>query len=122
MSMGYAKLHRDSSSRKALLRDLSTQLILHGRITTSEKKATEIKRTVDRLVTWAKQGDLAAIRQAAKTVRPLEIEDKTALQILFKEIGPRFKDRNGGYTRIYKIGPRRGDACPMAIIEFVEGK
>lgn len=122
MSMGYAKLHRDSSSRKALLRDLSTQLILHGRITTSEKKATEIKRTVDRLVTWAKQGDLAAIRQAGKIVRPLEIEDKTALQILFKEIGPRFKDRNGGYTRIYKIGPRRGDACPMAIIEFVEGK
>jgi len=122
MSMGYAKLHRDSSSRKALLRDLSTQLILHGRITTSEKKATEIKRTVDHLVTWAKQGDLAAVRQAGKIVRPLEIEDKTALQILFKEIGPRFKDRNGGYTRIYKIGPRRGDSCPMAIIEFVEGK
>ena len=120
MSIGYAKLHRDSSSRKALLRDLSTQLILHGRITTSAKKATEVKRLVDRLVTMAKQGNLSAIRQAAQTVRPLEINDQTALQILFKEIGPRYKDRNGGYTRIYKIGYRRGDACPMAIIEFVQ--
>lgn len=120
MSTGYAKLHRNTSSRQALLRDLSTQLILHGRIITSAKKATELKRLADKLVTFAKQGDLAAIRLAGKTVRDLEINDQTALQKLFKEIGPKFKDRNGGYTRVYKIGCRKGDACPMAIIEFVE--
>ncbi len=119
MAKGYAKLHRDSSSRKALIRDLATQLILHGKIETSVTKAKELKRVVEHLITLAKQGDLAAIRLAGRTVRPLEIADQTALQKLFKEIGPKFKDRNGGYTRIYKVGYRLGDSCPMAIIEFV---
>jgi len=119
MSMGNSKLHRDSSSRKALLRDLLTQLILHGKITTTAAKARETKREMDKLVTFAKQGDLAAIRLAGETVRDLSINDKTALQILFKEIGPKYKDRNGGYTRIYKIGYRKGDSAPMAIIELL---
>lgn len=119
MSRGYSKLHRDSSSRKALLRDLTTQLILHGRIETSAAKARELKREADKLVTFAKKGDLHARRLAGETVRDLSINDSTALQILFKEIGPRYKERNGGYTRIYKIGYRKGDSCPMAIIEFV---
>jgi large subunit ribosomal protein L17 len=98
---------------------LSTQLILHGKIVTSAIKAREIKRVVDKLVTFAKKGDLHSIRLAGETVRELSINDQTALQILFKEIGPRYKERNGGYTRIYKIGYRKGDSCPMAIIEFV---
>ncbi len=119
MARGYAKLHRDSSSRKALIRDLATQLILHGKIETSVTKAKELKRVVEPLITLAKQGDLAAIRLAGRTVRPLEIADQTALQKLFKEIGPKYKDRNGGYTRIYKVGYRLGDSCPMAIIELV---
>jgi large subunit ribosomal protein L17 len=119
MSKGYSKLNRTSSSRKGLLRDLSTQLILHGRIETSAVKAREIKRVVDKLVTFAKKGDLHSIRMAGAFVRELSLTDQTALQILFKEIGPRYKERNGGFTRIYKIGYRQGDGCPMAIIEFV---
>ncbi|MDD3842261.1 MAG: 50S ribosomal protein L17 [Candidatus Izemoplasmatales bacterium] len=119
MSRGYSKLNRRSDNRKALLRDLSTQLIMHGKIVISAIKAREIKRVVDKLVTFAKKGDLHSIRLAEETVRDLSIKDQTALQILFKEIGPRYKDRNGGYTRIYKIGYRKGDSCPMAIIEFV---
>ncbi|MFA5007385.1 MAG: 50S ribosomal protein L17 [Candidatus Izemoplasmatales bacterium] len=119
MARGYAKLHRDSSSRKALIRDLATQLILHGRIETSVVKAKELRRTVEHLITLAKKGDLASIRLAGRTVRPLEIEDQTALQKLFKEIGPKYQDRNGGYTRIFRVGYRLGDSCPMAIIELV---
>mgnify|MGYP000969630798 CR=1 FL=1 len=119
MARGYSKLNRRSDNRKALIRDLSTQLILHGRIETSVVKAKEIKRVADKLITLAKRGDLHAIRLASETVRDLAIDNQTALQKLFKEIGPKYKDRNGGYTRIYRIGNRLGDACPMAILELV---
>ena len=118
---GYSKLNRRSDQRKAMLRDLVTQLIIHERITTTETKAKELQRLADKMVTLGKKGTLAARKQAAQTVRFIEAnEDQNALQKLFDTIAPRFKERNGGYTRIYKMGPRRGDSTPMAIIEFVE--
>ena len=118
---GYSKLNRRSDQRKAMLRDLVTQLIIHERITTTETKAKELQRLADKMVTLGKKGTLAARRQAAQTVRFLEAgENQNAVQKLFADIAPRFAERNGGYTRIYKLGPRRGDSTPMAIIEFVE--
>jgi len=119
MSRGYTKLNRNSANRKALIRDLATQLIMHERIETSLVKAKEVRRTVEKLITLAKKGDLNSARIAEKTVRELKIDDQYALVKLLKELGPKYQDRNGGYTRIYKIGPRQGDACPMAIIELV---
>ncbi len=139
---GYRRLGRRSSQRKALLRDLVTDLIINDRITTTEAKAKEVQRLVESMVTLGKKGDLHARRQAAAVVRfenvqpvQTEVEDtkkkskknadevvktQNALQKLFDVIAPKFATRNGGYTRIYKLGPRRGDAAPMAIIEFVE--
>ncbi len=115
-----SKLGRRTSARKALLRDLVTDIIIYERITTTESKAKELKKLADKMVTLAKKGDLASRRQAAKLVRPEQAEGgQTALQKLFNDIGPRYEDRNGGYTRIIKTVPRRGDAAPMAIIEFV---
>lgn len=118
-SRGYTKLNRNSANRKALIRDLATQLIMHGRIETSVTKAKEVRRTVEKLITLAKKGDLNSARIAEKTVRDLKIDDTFAMKKLFTELGPKYQDRNGGYTRIYKIGPRRGDSCPMAVIELV---
>lgn len=118
---GYSKLNRRSDQRKAMLRDLVTQLIIHEKITTTETKAKELQRLVERMVTLGKKGTLAARRQAAKTVRFLDAgDDKNALQKLFDDVAPRFTERQGGYTRVLKLGPRRGDSTPMAIIEFVE--
>ena len=119
MARGYTKLNRSSDNRKALMRDLATQLILHDKIETSVIKAKELRRVVEKLITLAKKGDLNSLRIASETVRTLKIEDQTALHKLFKEIGPKYADRNGGYTRIYRIGNRLGDACPMAIIELI---
>lgn len=119
--MAYSKLRRTSSQRKALLRDLVTDLIINERIETTEAKAKELKRLADKMVTLGKKNTLHSRRQAAKLVRPEQVsETQTALQKLFDEIAPRFQDREGGYTRLYKIMPRRGDNAPMAIIEFVE--
>ncbi|MFW5888778.1 MAG: 50S ribosomal protein L17 [Bacillota bacterium] len=118
-SRGYTKLNRNSANRKALIRDLATQLIMHGRIETTLVKAKEVRRTVEKLITLAKKGDLNSIRIAEKTVRELKIDDKYAIVKLAEELGPKYKDRNGGYTRIYKTGPRLGDSSPMAIIELV---
>lgn len=118
--MGYRKLGRRSDQRKALLRDLVTDIIINDRIVTTEAKAKELKKLADKMVTLAKDGSLAARRQAAQTVRFEEVkEGQNAIQKLFDEIGPRYADRTGGYTRIIKTVPRRGDAAPMAIIEFV---
>ncbi|MFA5560242.1 MAG: 50S ribosomal protein L17 [Acholeplasmataceae bacterium] len=118
--MAYSKLRRNSDQRKALLRDLVTDIIINERITTTEAKAKELRKLADKMVTLAKDGSLAARRQAAETVRFEEVsEGQNALQKLFSELGPRYQDRNGGYTRIIKTVPRRGDAAPMAIIEFV---
>ncbi len=119
---GYRKLNRRSDQRKAMLRDLVSQLIIHERIETTEKKAKELSRLIDRMITLGKENTLAARRRAAETVRFITTDDKqqNALQKLFEDIAPRFKERQGGYTRIMKLGPRRGDATEMVVIEFVE--
>jgi len=116
------KFGRSADHRKALLRNMATSVIIHGKIETTEKKAMELRSVVDELITLAKRGDLHARRQAAKKMFNMVADEKTgqlALQKLFDEIGPRYKDRQGGYTRVLKTNMRRGDAAPMAIIELV---
>ncbi len=123
MSLGYRKLGRNSSQRKALLRDLITDLIINEKIETTLYKAKELQRLADKMITLGKKGenDLAAIRQAAKMIRFEKADEETyAIQKLFKELAPKYKNRNGGYTRVLKTMPRRGDNAPMAIISFVE--
>lgn len=123
MSLGYRKLGRNSSQRKALLRDLITDLIINEKIETTLYKAKELQRLADKMITLGKKGenDLVAIRQAAKMIRFEKVDEETyAIQKLFKELAPKYKDRNGGYTRVLKTMPRRGDNAPMAIISFVE--
>lgn len=107
------KLNRTSAHRKALFKNLVLALIWHGRIRTTDAKAKELRRVADRMVTLGKQNDLAARRHAFAFVQSHE-----AVQKLFNEIAPRFKDRSGGYTRVVKFGFRRGDAAPLSIIEF----
>jgi large subunit ribosomal protein L17 len=103
--------------QRLLLSNLATQLFQHGRITTTQAKAKALRPVAERLITFAKRGDIHARRQVLTVVR-----DKTVVHTLFTEIGPRFAERLGGYTRITKIGPRKGDNAPMAVIELVEGK
>ncbi|CZQ99938.1 50S ribosomal protein L17 [Trichococcus ilyis] len=126
--MAYRKLGRTSSQRKAMLRDLTTDLIINERIVTTEARAKEIRSTTEKMITLGKRGDLAARRLAAQFVRNevadvREEDDKivveTALQKLFNDIAPRYAERQGGYTRILKTEPRRGDAAQMVIIELV---
>ena len=122
--MGYRKLGRTSDQRKAMLRDLATSLIISERIETTEARAKEVRSVVEKLITLGKKGDLASRRNAAKTLRNVEIlnEDdstQTALQKLFGEIAERYSERQGGYTRILKVGPRRGDGAESVIIELV---
>lgn len=122
--MGYRKLGRTSDQRKAMLRDLATSLIVSERIETTEARAKEVRSVVEKLITLGKKGDLASRRNAAKTLRNVEIlnEDEstqTALQKLFGEIDERYNERQGGYTRILKVGPRRGDGAESVIIELV---
>lgn len=120
--MPYRKLGRTTSARKALFRSLVTDLFLYERIQTTEAKAKELRKVADKLITLAKRGDLHARRQVASYVRAEELNgdsSQDAVQKLFAEIAPRFADRNGGYTRTVKIGPRRGDAAPMVLIELV---
>lgn len=122
MARGYRKLGRTSAQRKALLRDLVTDLIINERIETTEMKAKELKRLAEKMVTLGKKGTLAAIKQAGATVRYETANTETgqnAVQKLFEDIAPRYAERNGGYTRVLKLGPRRGDGAEMAIIEFV---
>ena len=116
------KLGRKADHRKALLRNMATSLIENGQIETTEMKAKELSAVMDSLVTLAKRGDLHARRQAAAYVRNVEVDEEgtTALQKLFNEIGPAYANRNGGYTRVVKTRIRRGDAAPMAIVQFVK--
>jgi large subunit ribosomal protein L17 len=109
------KLGRDSAHRKALYANLAVALIEHGRIKTTEAKAKEARPFVEQLITLGKRGDLAAHRQAVRVLR-----SKSAAHLLFAEIAPRFADRDGGYTRVVKLGPRQGDAAPMAYLELVD--
>jgi large subunit ribosomal protein L17 len=99
-----------------MLANLATSLFEHGRITTTEAKAKRLRPLAERLITFAKRGDIHARRRVLTVVR-----DKTVVHTLFAEIGPQYAERAGGYTRITKIGPRKGDNAPMAVIELVEG-
>jgi large subunit ribosomal protein L17 len=109
------KFGRSSAHRQAMARNLSTALIRHGRIETTEAKAKELRRHVERLITRAKAGDLAARRHAAGYINEGE-----ALETLFDTLVPRYATREGGYTRLYHIANRQGDNAPMVIMELVE--
>ena len=100
---------------RLMLANLATALFEHGRITTTEAKAKRLRPLAERLITFAKRGDLHARRRVLTVVR-----DKSVVHELFTEIGPRYENRHGGYTRITKVGPRKGDNAPMAVIELVE--
>ncbi|MFV9511631.1 50S ribosomal protein L17 [Tepidibacillus sp. LV47] len=117
------KLGRNTAARKALFRDLVTDLFINERIETTEAKAKAVRSIAEELITLAKRGDLHARRQVAAYVRK-EIADgetkQDAIQKLFSDIAPRYAERQGGYTRILKLGPRRGDAAPMVYLELVE--
>ncbi|MBU7596876.1 50S ribosomal protein L17 [Streptomyces sp. P38-E01] len=110
-----ARLGGSASHQKAMLGNLATSLFEHGRITTTEAKARRLRPVAERLITKAKKGDLHNRRQVMRTIL-----DKSVVHALFTEIGPRYENRPGGYTRITKVGPRRGDNAPMAVIELVE--
>jgi large subunit ribosomal protein L17 len=112
--MGYRKLGRRSDHRRSLLRNLVTEALRHERLTTTEAKAKELRRPLEHMITLAKRGDLHARRQALAFIL-----DEDVVRKLFDTIGPRYKERPGGYTRIVKLGPRRGDAAPLCVIELV---
>ena len=112
--MAYRKLNRNSGNRKALFRSILTAFFKNERIETTTTKAKEITGLAAKLITLAKQGDLHARRQVLAFLVDEEVTKK-----LFDEIAPKYKERNGGYTRIYKTMPRRGDAAEMAILELV---
>lgn len=110
----YRKLGMVSSHRNLVLRNMTTDLLKHGKITTTETRAKEVKRMADKMITLGKRGDLHARRQALAYMM-----DETVVKNLFDEIAPKYAERKGGYSRIIKTMPRRGDAAPMAIIELV---
>ncbi|WP_238007594.1 50S ribosomal protein L17 [Dactylosporangium sp. AC04546] len=109
------RLGGSPAHERLMLANLATSLFKHGRIKTTETKAKRLRPLAEQLITKAKRGDLHARRQALSVVR-----DKDVVYTLFDQIAPRFSNRQGGYTRIVKTGPRKGDAAPMAIIELVE--
>ncbi|HEX5252269.1 MAG TPA: 50S ribosomal protein L17 [Mycobacterium sp.] len=111
------RLGGSSSHQKALLANLATSLFEHGRIKTTEPKARALRPYAEKLITHAKKGSLHNRREVLKKIR-----DKDVVHALFEEIGPFFADRNGGYTRIIKVEPRKGDNAPMAVIELVREK
>jgi len=143
--MAQRKLGRTSNKRRAMLRALVTDLIIYGRIETTEMRAKEVKRIADKMITLGKKDTLASRRQAAAyllnkvakaeekevdvnvrengkvtgTIKKTKLVEQTAVQKLFEETAPKYADRNGGYTRVIKTAPRRGDNAPMAIIEFI---
>lgn len=109
------KLGRDSAHRKALYSNLACSLIEHGRIKTTEAKAKAVKPFAERMISLGRRGDLHARRQALAHLRSQEIVHK-----LFSDVGPRFAERPGGYSRIVKLGPRQGDAADMVYLELVD--
>src|SRR5690242_15051346 len=109
-----ARLGGSPAHQRLILSNLATSLFEHGRITTTEAKARTLRPLAEKLITKAKKGDLHNRREVLKTVR-----DKSVVHVLFTEIAPTFAERPGGYTRITKIGPRKGDNAPMAVIELV---
>ena len=110
----YRKLGRDSSARKALFRGMLTSFFQYDRIETTEAKAKELRSLADQMITLAKRGDLHARRQVLAYLM-----DEDVVKKLFDEIAPKYADRQGGYTRVIKLGLRKGDAAPLALIELV---
>lgn len=111
------KLGRSPAHRKALYRNLLLALLTHEKIETTEPKAKELRRFVEKVITRAKRGGLAQVRQVERVLR-----DRDLMHKLFHEIAPRYASRPGGYTRLIKLPPRNGDAAPMSLIELVEGE
>ena len=109
------RLGRNTTHRTAMLRNMVTSLLEHEKITTTDARAKELRKVADRMITLGKRGDLHARRQVLSVIRDQKIVAK-----LFDQIGPRYKDRPGGYTRILKIGSRLGDNAPQSIIALVE--
>ena len=114
MSQKNRKLGRTSDHRKAMLRAMVTYLLENGQIKTTVTRAKEVAPVAEKMITLAKKNDLAAYRQALGFITKEDVAKK-----LFQELGPKYAERNGGYTRIVRIGPRRGDAAEMAIIQLV---
>ena len=112
--MAYRKLGRTSSQRKAVLRDLTTDLIINEAIVTTEARAKEIRKTVEKMITLGKRGDLHARRQVLAYV-----QEELVVKNLFDNVAPKYAERNGGYTRMIKKGPRRGDGAEIVILELV---
>ena len=112
--MGYRKLGRNSGARKALIKSLLVAFFTHGKIETTEAKAKELRKFAEHVITLAKRGDLHARRQAIQAVADVEVVHK-----VFEEMPEKYSDRTSGYTRIMKLGPRRGDSAPMVLIELV---
>ena len=111
---GTRKLGKTSEQRRALLRQLVTDLLNNGKIETTFYRAKEVQPVVEKMITLGKKGNLAAYRRALAFITKEDVANK-----LFKEIAPKYADRNGGYTRVTRTGPRRGDAAEMAVIELV---
>lgn len=111
---GYRKLGRSSAHRKAMLRNLVTDLFREGRIMTTDTRAKEARRQAEKMITLAKRGDLHARRQVLAYVY-----DESVVTKLFDEIAPKYEDRQGGYTRILKLGPRKGDNAELVFLELV---
>ena len=114
MSLKHRKLGRTSDQRRAMLRAMVTYLLENGQIKTTITRAKEVAPLAEKMITLAKQNDLAAYRQALGFITKEDVAKK-----LFQELGPKYAGRNGGYTRVVLIGPRRGDAAEMAIIQLV---
>ena len=112
--MAHSKLRRTSGPRKAVLRSLVTALFQYGRIQTTEAKAKELRKFAEKIITLAKRGDLAARRSVIA-----QLSDEDVVRKIFDEVAGKYQERQGGYTRILKLGNRRGDAAPMVIIELV---
>jgi large subunit ribosomal protein L17 len=111
---GTRKLGRTSDQRRAMLRQLTTALLENGRLETTFYRAKEVQPVVEKMITLGKKGDLAAYRRALSYITKEDVANK-----LFKEVAPQYADRNGGYTRVTRLGARRGDAAEMAVIELV---
>lgn len=109
------KLSRTAAHRKALMRNMAVSLFRYKRIETTETKAKVLRSYAERIITRSKRGDLHSRRLVAA-----DINDKAVVRMLFEELAPKYADRNGGYTRILKLGPRKGDAAPMALVELLE--
>lgn len=117
------KARYDASKDKAMIRNVTSEFIVYGKVTLGKKVAKQVQVETEKLITLAKRGDLHSRRLAAARLREgivRQSDGKTALDILFSEIAPRYEDRNGGYTRVLNVANRRGDNAPMAIIMFVK--